>query len=99
MTRSLFLLAAAGIAAALGMLTWRRTHLPRVVLDDHAEALRRWTRNFYLRLSLCDSLAFLGLFYYLLSANTWALLAGGAAAYVAYLFVYPREQDGQALEQ
>ena len=97
LTRGLFLLAAGGIALALAVLTWRRTHMPQAILMDPQAAIDRWNRNFYIRLSLCDSLAFLGLFYYLLSARNWALMAGGAAAYAAYLCVYPRQADAKPL--
>jgi hypothetical protein len=99
LTQRLFLLAAITIIIALAVLTWRGTHLPRSIASNSEAAIGRWTRNFYIRLSLCDSLAFLGLFYYLLSARTWGLLAGGAAAYVAYLFIYPRQANTRPFDQ
>lgn len=99
LTQTIFLLAAAAIVVALAVLVWRRTRLPQAILADPGLAVGRWTRNFYIHLSLCDSFAFIGLFYYILSAKVWALFAGGAAAYLTYLLVYPRESDSEALGQ
>ena len=82
-------------------LVWLRLRRPRVIhklANDPAQALRRWTLNFYFMAALCELLTFTGLVYFILSGRMWAVLAGGAAAYIGYALAYPSHQELSALE-
>jgi hypothetical protein len=84
---------AGAMLATLGWFRWQRPRLARRLADRPAEVARLWTRYFYIMATLSDSLAFLGLLCFLVSAHTLALLGGGAAAYIGYALCYPRRNE------
>jgi hypothetical protein len=93
LVRSIFVLVSLGTVLALAWFCWRRPRRARELASDPARAANRWTRDFYIMASLADTLAFIGLVYFLVSARYWALLAGGAAAYLGYAACYPRRRE------
>jgi hypothetical protein len=85
------------LSCGLGiMLVWMRimrvSHI-RLNLDNRVVALSRWTRNFYWMAMMSDSLGMLGLVYFALSGERWAVFVGGVAAYIGYLLSYPRASE------
>jgi hypothetical protein len=84
---------AAGLALAAIVMRFYRSRRVRRAAADARDAIGRWTMHFYIMASLADSLAFLGLVYYLISGRRWSILAGGAAAYLAYALAYPPQSD------
>ena len=86
--------------AAIATLIFARVQQQRILrgaagpaqpaVREHLERLLAlWRRRYYLALAMADALAFLGLIYFLISARMWALMAAGAAAYLAYAACYP----------
>lgn len=87
---------AAVSALLLLALVWLRVRRPRIVQklsDDSALALRGWVLNFYFMAAISEILAFMGLVYLIISGHMWAVLAGGAAAYLGYALAYPARKE------
>ena len=79
-----------------GGIVWLRRLRPlsvRALASDPTAALRRWVWDFYLMAGFADGLALLGLIFYSISGQEWALLSWGAAAYVGFALTYPRQSE------
>lgn len=81
------------IGAMLVWLRIARVSQIRMNLDNRMVVLTRWTRNFFLMAAISDVLGVLGLIYFMISGEKWAVLAGGVAAYLGYLLAYPRASE------
>lgn len=89
---------ALGCIAALGWLGRRRRIEIETFFDLPPEALRRWVRTFYSMAVAADSLALLGLLYYVMTGVLEGLMAGWLAGYAGYLVSKPRREDLEGLE-
>ena len=97
-TRGVIVGLAAALLVGLGWFRVRRSLCLRRLDHELTHLLSSWTRQFYVMAALSDSLAFLGLVYFLLSGRPWVLLAGGAVSYIGYALTYPPRSDLNGLK-